>query len=76
MSRNNLIGVVRYKRLHYVLINLNADTEWNYEACVARIKRTPCPFRKKRFQALLLAHNWQRFDESEYGVREIRKQRA
>ena len=73
MSRNDLIGVVRYKRRYYVLAGLNADTEWNYDACASRIENEMPPHQMKRWQALVRAHNMQRQDESEYGVREIRK---
>lgn len=71
MSRNNLIGVVRYKRMYYVMSDLNADTEWNYAACVQYIHTQRAVCKKRRASALLIAHNIQKQIDTEYGVREI-----
>lgn len=73
MSRNNLIGVIKHRRMYYVLRDLNADNEWNYENCVNRIGREDTVSRSRRGQALCAAHNLQRAIQTEYGVREIRR---
>lgn len=73
MSRNNLIGVIKYKRVFYVLSDLNADMEWNYEACLSLLKRSDVIAKPRRGQALCAAHNMQQKLQTEYGVREMRR---
>jgi hypothetical protein len=77
MSRNNLILVVKDKRLtkvwYYVIINANADTEWNGKFCKQKINM----LKKKKLRttnrsiALVLAHDKDKKIQTEYGVREI-----
>ena len=77
MSRNNLILVVQdkrsYKTWFYVLVNVNADTQWNMKFCKHQIssmrkigKRT-----SQRSTALILAHDIDNRIDTEYGVREF-----
>ena len=73
MSRNNLIGVVRHGKTFYVLLDLNADTEWDYARCVEKIEAGSANYiRSTRAAALLKAHQAQTRLMTEYGVREIR----
>jgi len=71
MSRNNLIGVIKHKRMYYVLANLNADTDWNYSAAVSRIGHQDTIAKRRWGQALRAAHTIQRAMNTEFGVWEI-----
>lgn len=70
MSRNNLILVAHTARRSYVLVDVNADTEWNQQFARGAIQ-TATKYCVKRSRALLLAHNIQNRLETEYGVREV-----
>lgn len=73
MSRNDLIGVTRVGRRHYVLCPLNADTEWSARAARRLVLRKQHVFRTRcRGQALMYAHDLQRVHaHTEYGVWEM-----
>jgi hypothetical protein len=71
MSRNDVILVIRSHRRYYVAAYVNADTEWNVEYA-RRVVDTSGGWVRSRARALVLAHDMQRRDESEYGVRELR----
>lgn len=71
MSRNNLIGVIKYQHMYYVLTNLSADAEWNYHAAVRCIGHHGTIAKRRRGQALCAAHTAQRAINTEYGVHEI-----
>jgi hypothetical protein len=78
MSRNDVIVVLRYKSKYHILKFLNADTQWNARACVLLIQSGDSLVCPTRGDALVRAHNIQRRDPSEYGVRELflRRRRA
>ena len=72
MSRNDLIGVVRVGRAYYVLVGLNADTQWSrkyarYAVRCGRERSRHCT----RARALVRAHDAQKHAGTEYGVREL-----
>lgn len=71
MSKNNLILVIHFAGRHYVVQNVNADTEWNFEYAKAHIHRQDARWSRTRADALVLAHNIQNATDTEYGVREI-----
>ena len=77
MSRNNLIIVVRDKRgiseWFYVIVNANADNDWNHKKCKKTIKymKSIGKRTKVRATALILAHDIDRKLKTEYGVREM-----
>tara|TARA_B100001989_G_scaffold16637_1_gene10261 strand:+ start:688 stop:933 length:246 start_codon:yes stop_codon:yes gene_type:complete len=77
MSRNNLIIVVNDKRglkeWFYVIINANADNEWNYKFFKKKIQemRKEGKRTRQRSTALLLAHDIDNKIKTEYGVREF-----
>jgi len=77
MSRNNLIIVANDKRgIHewfYVIVNANADNDWNHKKCKKIIKymKNLGKRTKVRATALILAHNIDNKIKTEYGVREM-----
>lgn len=71
MSRNDVILVIRCGRRYYVAPYVNADTQWNLEYA-RHVVNTYDRWVPSRARALVLAHNMQARDESEYGVRELR----
>ena len=77
MSRNNLIIVVNDKRglkeWFYVIINANADNDWNYVFCKKKIREMRKEGKRTghRSTALLLAHDIDNKIKTEYGVREF-----
>ena len=71
MSRNDVIVVLKYKNKFHILKFLNADTQWNARTCVHLIQSGNSLICPTRSDALVRAHNIQRRDPSEYGVREI-----
>lgn len=77
MSRNNLIIVARDKRgireWFYVIVNANADNDWNHKKCKKIIKdmKNLGKRTKVRATALILAHNIDNKLKTEYGVREM-----
>ena len=71
MSRNNLIVVIRSKGRWYVVPNCNADTEWSEEFARCHVNDESSRFTKSRATALIRAHNLQRVQKTEYGVREL-----
>ena len=76
MSRNNLIAVIKHHRVYYIMPALNADTEWDYSACVAKINHKDTISRMKRGDALCAAHDLQMLLDTEYGVREVAKNKS
>ena len=71
MSKNNLILVVHFAGRHYVIPNVDADTQWNREFATAHIHREDARWSRTRADALVLAHNIQNAMNTEYGVCEI-----
>ena len=71
MSHNNLILVAHLEGRSYVFANAYADTQWAPEWSKAQIATGERPYKRKRSQALVLAHNLQNRLNTEYGVREI-----
>ena len=77
MSRNNLIIVVNDRRglkeWFYVILNANADNDWNYKFCKKKIKEMKLKGKRtgNRSTALLLAHDADNKIKTEYGVREF-----
>ena len=85
MSRNNVIIVLRYKGRYYVLPNLNADMAWERDflseilqsghghnndhnsqnSVNSQLKST-----RNRGRALIIAHDYQKKLDTEYGVHE------
>ena len=70
MSRNNLILVVSVKGRYYVIPDVCADTEWNVRYAYGVLKGRR--YMRDRGKALILAHDMQRRQQTEYGVRELR----
>ena len=71
MSRNNVILVASYNNRYYVFNRLNADTEWNTDYVHNRIKNEDLKYTKHRAKALVIAHDYQKKYDTEYGVHEI-----
>ena len=85
MSPNNLILVAHVReggtgnnRRSYVFPNADADLHWTEAWAARRIwgneslhRRPPLLVRRRRAQALVLAHDLQRRMQTEYGVREV-----
>lgn len=71
MSKNNLILVVHFAGRHYVVQNVDADSDWNVEFAKQHIHRPDARWSRTRADALVLAHNIQNAIDTEYGVREI-----
>lgn len=77
MSKNNLIIVVNDKRglkeWFYIIINANADNDWNYKFCKKKIREMRKEKKRTRHRstALLLAHDIDNKIKTEYGVREF-----
>lgn len=71
MSRNDLILVVRHGRRYYIAPRVNADTQWNHEYARQVVERSD-RWVRSRSRALIIAHDMQNDDPSEYGVRELR----
>ena len=72
MSRNNLILVIydKYRKIYYVVQDVNADTEWSVEGATYLVQKGT-KFTRDRGRALILAHDIDRKLQTEYGVREI-----
>ena len=72
MSRNDLIGVARIGKKYVVLKGLNADTQWSRRyARYAVYKLRKGEYFASRSAALVAAHDLQKKEASEYGVREL-----
>ena len=71
MSRNNLILVVHFAGRHYVIRDINADTQWNSTYAAEYIAQSSARWSKSRADALVLAHNMDNSINTEYGVREM-----
>ena len=69
MGRNNVIVVAQFRGRYFVLVDLNADTEWNEEWVRAHVKQRLCY--RNRAYALERAHDRQLQLETQYGVREM-----
>ena len=71
MSPNNVILVAHTADKGYVFENVNADTEWSEEWARAQVATGERLFKRRRGDALVLAHDMQNRIKTEYGVREI-----
>jgi hypothetical protein len=80
MSRNNVIIVARYKGRYYVLPNLNADRAWEDEFLLEMLQKDQkdpndqsghqLKSTHNRGRALVIAHDFQKELDTEYGVHE------
>lgn len=72
MSRNDLVGVVRVGGAYYVLVGLNADTQWSRRYARYAVRQGRATSRHRtRASALVSAHDAQKRVGAEYGVREL-----
>jgi hypothetical protein len=71
MSPNNVILVAHMADKSYVFENVNADTEWSEEWARAQVATGDRLFKRRRGDALVLAHDMQNRIKTEYGVREV-----
>ena len=71
MSPNNLVLVTHTADKSFVFANVNADTQWNEAWARAEVESGTKLFKRRRADALVLAHDMQNRLKTEYGVREL-----
>ena len=71
MSPNNVIVVAHTSDKSFVFADCNADTQWNKDWAKSEIDKGDKPFKRRRGDALLLAHDMDNRLKTEYGVREL-----
>lgn len=71
MSPNNVIVVAHTSDKSFVFADCNADTQWNKDWAKGEIAKGDKPFKRRRGDALLLAHDMDNRLKTEYGVREL-----
>ena len=64
--------VARHHGKFYVIGPLNADTEWNEKFVRGKIVSGDLKFTRDRGKALVIAHDIQSKESTEYGVWEMR----
>jgi hypothetical protein len=70
-NANNVVLVAHTTDKSFVFPGIDADTEWNREWARKKIDGKDQPFKRRRGDALLLAHDMQNRLNTEYGVREL-----
>lgn len=66
-----IVLVVHTVDRSFVLQDCDADTEWTPEWAKAKLEEGNLPFKRRRGDALLLAHNIQNRVRTHWGVHEI-----
>ena len=63
--------VIHFAGRCYVVRNCDADTEWNEEFAKMHVMKENSRWCASREKALIMAHNAQNSQHTEYGVREL-----